>query len=110
MAERIAGAVVAPAIPVGSAGEHQAFPGTLSIGGPALIQVVIELARSAASAFPRLALLSGHAGNHVALERAVEQLRVEGHDVIHRSRAGRPTCPAPIEYPSMPTPDAPRPR
>lgn len=84
VAERIAGAVVAPAIPVGSAGEHQAFPGTLSIGGPALIQVVIELARSAASAFPRLALLSGHAGNHLALERAVEQLRVEGHDVIHR--------------------------
>ena len=86
-AERVAaaieGAVVAPALPYGSSGEHQSFPGTLSIGGPALEAVVVELTRSAASSFDRVVFLSGHAGNSEPLERAVAQLRSEGHDVLH---------------------------
>ena len=84
VATRLAGAVVAPALAFGSAGEHQGFPGTLSIGGPALQLVVIELVRSAATTFPRLALLSGHAGNAGPLGRAVGQLVDEGHHVVHR--------------------------
>src|SRR5439155_14833326 len=46
LAERLASArpdvVVAPALPYGSAGEHAAFPGTLSIGAAALELVVVE--------------------------------------------------------------------
>jgi creatinine amidohydrolase/Fe(II)-dependent formamide hydrolase-like protein len=41
------GVVVAPAITYGASGEHQAFPGTLSIGTEALTRVLVELSRSA---------------------------------------------------------------
>jgi len=86
-AERVAAAIddaiVAPPLPYGSSGEHQAFPGTLSIGGPVLRQVVVELARSAANTFDRVVLLSGHAGNDSALRAATEQLGDEGHDIVH---------------------------
>lgn len=81
VAAGLGGAVVAPALPYGSSGEHQAFPGTLSIGGPTLEAVVVELTRSAASIFDRVVFLSGHAGNHEPLLRAIERLRAEGHDV-----------------------------
>jgi creatinine amidohydrolase len=81
VARRLAGAVVAPVLPYGSSGEHQGFPGTLSIGGPALELVVVELARSAASTFDRTVFLSGHGGNAEPLDRAVGRLRAEGHDV-----------------------------
>ncbi|MEM9561416.1 MAG: mycofactocin biosynthesis peptidyl-dipeptidase MftE [Actinomycetota bacterium] len=82
VADRLPAAVVAPALPFGSSGEHQGFAGTLSIGGPALRLVVVELARSAAETFDRLVLLSGHAGNLGPLTEAADQLRYEGHDVI----------------------------
>src|SRR5215207_7921669 len=39
-------AVIAPALPYGSSGEHAGFPGTLSIGRAALRAVLVELARS----------------------------------------------------------------
>ncbi len=81
VAAALDGAVAAPPLPYGSSGEHQAFPGTLSIGGPILRQVVIELARSAANSFDRVVLLSGHAGNRSALRTATDQLRHEGHDI-----------------------------
>jgi len=83
VAASLDGAVAAPPLPYGSSGEHQAFPGTLSIGGPVLHQVVVELARSAADTFDRLALLSGHAGNDRALLAATDQLHHEGHDIVH---------------------------
>lgn len=83
VAARIDGAVAAPPLPFGSSGEHQHFAGTLSIGGPALHLVAIELARSAASSFGRLAFLSGHAGNDHTMRQVIEQLRDEGHDALH---------------------------
>lgn len=73
----------APALPYGSSGEHQDFAGTLSIGQAALVSVVIELCRSAASSFDAVVLLSGHAGNAEALDQAVTRLRSEGHQVLH---------------------------
>jgi creatinine amidohydrolase len=82
VAGRLDGSVVAPTLPFGSSGEHQGFPGTLSIGGPALRSVVVELVRSATSTFARVAFLSGHAGNDRDLRAAVEQLRGEGHHVV----------------------------
>lgn len=81
LASQGVGVLVAPALPYGSAGEHQNFPGTLSIGAEALHLVLIELARSAAHSFARVVFVSGHAGNLGPLRRAVRQLRDEGHDV-----------------------------
>lgn len=76
-------AVVAPPLPYGSSGEHQMFPGTLSIGQQALEMLLVELIRSASADFDRVALLSGHAGNLAPVTRAAEQMRNEGHDVTH---------------------------
>ncbi len=56
-------ALVAPALPYGSSGEHQSFAGTLSIGAPVLELVLVELARSARDRFDRIVFVAGHAGN-----------------------------------------------
>jgi mycofactocin system creatininase family protein len=72
-------AVVAPALPYGSSGEHGAFAGTLSIGREALLHVLVELVRS--SSFARVVFVSAHGGNAEPLAAAVRQLRDEGHDV-----------------------------
>lgn len=73
-------ALVAPALPYGASGEHEAFPGTLSIGQEALELVLVELVRSA-DRFARVLLLTGHGGNAEPLRRAVARLRAEGRDV-----------------------------
>ncbi len=73
--------LVAPTLPYGSAGEHQDFAGTLSIGAEALHQVLVQLARSAATDFKRVVFVSGHGGNASVLCAVVSQLRDEGHDV-----------------------------
>lgn len=80
LASRVPGAVVAPAVPYGSSGEHAGFPGTLSIGQEALEHLLVELVRSA-DAFPRVLLLNAHGGNHEPVRRAVATLRTEGRDV-----------------------------
>lgn len=73
--------LVAPPLSYGSSGEHQAFPGTCSIGTEALHHVLIELARSARTWAGRVVFVNAHGGNVVALRRAVTQLVSEGHDV-----------------------------
>lgn len=80
VAERL-NAWVAPAIAYGSSGEHQSFPGTVSIGTEALVHTVIELVRSLRTWTGRVLLVNGHGGNIAALSRAVDQLTEEGHDV-----------------------------
>jgi mycofactocin system creatininase family protein len=72
-------AVVAPALPFGSSGEHAGFAGTLSIGREALIAVLVELVRS--SSFERTLFVNGHGGNVEPVAAAVRQLRDEGHAV-----------------------------
>ena len=72
-------AVVAPALPYGSSGEHAGFAGTLSIGREALVRVLVELVRS--STFARVLFVCAHGGNAEPLAAAVRQLRDEGHDV-----------------------------
>ena len=85
LAERLAAArpdvLAAPALPYGSAGEHAAFPGTLSIGAAALEMVIVELVRSA-DAFAGVVLVSGHGGNAEPLAGAVATLRAEGRRVV----------------------------
>src|SRR3954464_9585494 len=72
-------AVVAPALPYGSSGEHAGFAGTLSIGRDALVWVLVELVRSCD--YPRVLFVSAHGGNAEALAAAVRQLRDEGRAV-----------------------------
>jgi mycofactocin precursor peptide peptidase len=74
-------ALVAPAIPYGASGEHEGFPGTVSIGTEALTTLLVEYGRSACRWAGRLLVVNGHGGNLDALRRAVPLLRTEGRDV-----------------------------
>jgi creatinine amidohydrolase len=80
-ASEVPGAIVAPALPYGSSGEHQDFAGTLSIGAEATELVLIELARSATETFPRVLFVNAHGGNVSPLTAAVHRLREESRDV-----------------------------
>jgi creatinine amidohydrolase len=75
------GLPVAPALPYGASGEHESFPGTVSIGTEILAAVIVELGRSACRFARRLVLVNGHGGNVGALRAAVALLRSEGRDV-----------------------------
>jgi mycofactocin system creatininase family protein len=81
VAARLPGAWVAPALAYGASGEHQSFPGTSSIGTDVLHLVVVELVRSVHTWASCVVFVNAHGGNVLALSRAVDQLRVEGHDV-----------------------------
>ncbi|MBA3523288.1 MAG: mycofactocin biosynthesis peptidyl-dipeptidase MftE [Geodermatophilaceae bacterium] len=72
--------VLAPVLPYGASGEHEGFPGTVSIGHEALELVLVELGRSASRWASRLLVVNGHGGNVAALAAAVERLRYEGRD------------------------------
>lgn len=73
--------LVAPAQSYGSSGEHQAFPGTSSIGTPVLRELAIELTRSMRTWAQRVVFVNAHGGNLVALRAAEKQMLAEGHDV-----------------------------
>ena len=85
LAERLAtavpGACLAPAVPYGASGEHQAFPGTLSIGVDATAHLLVELGRSATETFASVLFVCAHGGNAQPLADAVTQLCAEGRDV-----------------------------
>lgn len=72
--------LVAPSIAYGASGEHQAFPGTISIGTDALGSLLVEYVRSAADWAGRVVFVNGHGGNVEALRAAVGLLRAEGRD------------------------------
>lgn len=71
---------LAPALPYGASGEHEGFPGTVSIGTAALELVLVELGRSASRWAERIVFVNGHGGNLDALRAAVALLRYEGRD------------------------------
>lgn len=75
------GDLVAPAIAYGSSGEHEGFPGTVSIGTEALMVLLVEYGRSACEWARRLVFVNGHGGNVDALSAAIRLLRTEGRDV-----------------------------
>jgi mycofactocin system creatininase family protein len=81
MATALGDAWVAPAVSYAASGEHQAFPGTCSIGTEALQLLLVELVRSIRCWAERVVLVNGHGGNLTAVQGAVEQLRAEGHHV-----------------------------
>jgi mycofactocin precursor peptide peptidase len=72
--------LLAPPLAFGASGEHQGFPGTLSIGHEALRAVLVELGRSAGEWASRLLFVNGHGGNLPTVPDAVAQLRDEGRD------------------------------
>ncbi|MCV7064316.1 mycofactocin biosynthesis peptidyl-dipeptidase MftE [Mycolicibacterium vaccae] len=73
--------VIAPAIGYGASGEHEGFPGTVSVGTAVLAQLLTEFARSACRWASRIVFVNGHGGNVEALRRAVGLLRDESRDV-----------------------------
>lgn len=74
--------VVGPPIAYGASGEHEGFPGTVSIGQEVLELLVVELCRSATATFPAVVIVSAHGGNCEALGRAVRRLEGEGRRVL----------------------------
>ncbi|PTR31386.1 creatinine amidohydrolase [Rhodococcus sp. OK519] len=80
VARAITGVVAAPAIAYGASGEHEGFPGTISIGSDVLETVLVEYGRSACRWARRVVFVNGHGGNGPALVKAVELLRYEGRD------------------------------
>ena len=78
---RLDGAVLAPALAYGASGEHEDFPGTISIGTAALSALLVEYGRSVSRWAGRLLVVNGHGGNLEALRTAVPLLRAEGRDV-----------------------------
>ncbi|ABG06057.1 Creatininase [Rubrobacter xylanophilus DSM 9941] len=78
LAERLPGALVAPALPFGCSDEHAGFPGLLGVEKETLARLLVEAARRAAAwGARRLVLLSAHGGNGEALALAREALRRE---------------------------------
>lgn len=71
----------------GSSGEHEDFPGTISIGQQATEAVLVELGRSAARSFAQTVLVCTHGGNAGPLSRALDRLDREGHPVAGWSPA-----------------------
>ncbi|MFF1877885.1 mycofactocin biosynthesis peptidyl-dipeptidase MftE [Leifsonia sp. NPDC058230] len=78
IAERLP-CIVAPTLPFGSSGEHQDFPGTISIGRDALALVLTEAVRSIATWAGRVVLVTGHGGNVPTLVEVVPALIGQGH-------------------------------
>jgi len=81
--------VIAPALSITASGEHESFPGTLSIGTLATETAIVELVRSALppqgsarpAPFRAVVLVNGHGGNVEALARARSLLIDEGREL-----------------------------
>jgi mycofactocin system creatininase family protein len=72
--------MLAPTVAYGASGEHEGFPGTVSIGTAALRLLLIEYGRSACQWASRLVFVNGHGGNVQAVAEATALLRDEGRD------------------------------
>jgi creatinine amidohydrolase len=70
--------LAAPTLAYGASGEHEGFPGTLSIGTRVLADVLIELVRSARKSCAAVALVCAHGGNADALAEAKRRCAAEG--------------------------------
>ncbi len=82
LAESVSGVIrVAPAVAIGASGEHQGFPGLMSIGNEALELMLVELIRSMSSWAGEITFVNAHGGNLAALVAAVTRMQGEGHRV-----------------------------
>ncbi|MBY6687817.1 mycofactocin biosynthesis peptidyl-dipeptidase MftE [Rhodococcus sp. BP-149] len=80
VAAGLSDAWIAPALAYGASGEHEGFPGTVSLGRTALRTVIVEYGRSICRWADRVIFVNGHGGNGSALVDAVTLLRYEGRD------------------------------
>jgi mycofactocin precursor peptide peptidase len=81
VARRNTDVIVAPPVPYGASGEHEGFPGTVSVGRDGLALFLLELVRSASATYRRILLVNGHGGNADPMRRTVRRARYEGRDV-----------------------------
>jgi creatinine amidohydrolase len=72
---------VAPLFAYSASGEHQGFPGLLSLGTEATAFALTELVRSARSSWSGVVIVSGHGGNAEALAKVADLARHEGDHV-----------------------------
>jgi creatinine amidohydrolase len=72
------GVAVTPPLAFGASGEHEAFPGTVSIGTAALTDVLVELGRDVGRHWAALLFVNGHGGNQDAVSAALDRLDAEG--------------------------------
>ncbi len=73
--------LISPALSITSSGEHQSFPGTLSLGSAVFEQVLMELVRSADWS-AGVVLVNGHGGNRQPVYNAVRNLQTEQRRVL----------------------------
>ncbi len=73
--------LLAPPVTISASGEHQGFPGTLSIGTDVMANVIIELVRSADWA-TGVVFVNGHGGNLAAMRRAKMVLHEDGRKAL----------------------------
>lgn len=71
--------VIGPTLTVSSSGEHAGFPGTLSVGSRVVVDILVELARSADWA-AGVVVINGHGGNAACVEQARDRLLAEGRN------------------------------
>ncbi len=88
-ATHITNCLIAPTMSITASGEHNGFPGTLSIGNEALELCIVELCRSADWA-QRVVLVNGHGGNYSAVKAACTTLHREGRRVLDWWPEGSP--------------------
>lgn len=81
LAARRGDCVVAPALTITASGEHRGFAGTLSIGTDAMVDVLVELVRSADWA-AGIVFVNGHGGNVGAMNRAMTAFEREQRSVF----------------------------
>ena len=79
--------LVAPSLNYGASGEHEGFPGTISIGHEALHLLLVEFGRSASRWASGVIFVNGHGGNTATLTKVVDLLRYEGRAVAWTSTA-----------------------
>jgi creatinine amidohydrolase len=72
--------LVAPGQAYGASGEHEGFPGTVSIGHRALYLLIVELGRSVLRWAGLLLVVNGHGGNLPSLAAAITTLRREDRE------------------------------
>ncbi len=77
-ASRREGVAAAPPVAFGASGEHDAFPGTVSIGTATLADVLVELGRDVSRHWDALLFVNAHGGNHDAVSAALGRLAAEG--------------------------------
>ncbi|WP_326818596.1 mycofactocin biosynthesis peptidyl-dipeptidase MftE [Streptomyces sp. NBC_01762] len=74
--------LVTPPLTFTASGEHQGFPGTISIGHEALRFMLVELVRSLSLWSGRVVFVNGHGGNVGCLRGVVAEMTEEGRDIV----------------------------